>query len=137
MSLFALAGIAVDIAATPHTLRTYPAGAWVDGEWIVGAATETPIRAVMQAPSARDLESLPEGERTEGVVTVWSRTPLNTSDEDDQQGADEVINCRGEAYRIVRVQERAEGGFYRAIARLITHDRGRSVPEPPELPEAG
>lgn len=134
MSLFALAGLAVDLAATPHTLRTYPAGAYVEGEWAQGEAVETPIRAVMQAPSARDLESLPEGERVEGLVTIWSRSPLNTSDEDDARRADEVINARGEAYRLVNVRLRAEAGFYRAIARLITHDRGRSVPESPQLP---
>ncbi|KRE07453.1 hypothetical protein ASE63_22400 [Bosea sp. Root381] len=134
MSLFALAGLAVDIAATPHTLRTWPAGSYVEGKWTQGDGVEAPIRAIMQAPSARDLESLPEGERTEGLVTVWSRTPLNSADEDDRTRADEVMNARGEAYRVVKAQDRAEGGFYRAIARLITHDRGRSVPEPVELP---
>lgn len=134
MTLFALAGLAVDLAATPHTLRTFPLGERVDGRWIAGEASETSIRAVMQAPSARDLESLPEGERTEGLVTIWSRSPLNTSDEDDRKQADEVINCRGEAYRVVRIQERAEAGFYRAIARFVAYDRGRSVPQPPVLP---
>lgn len=134
MSLFALAGLAVDIAATPHTLRTWPAGSYVEGEWAQGEAVEKPIRAVMQAPSANDMRDVPEGQRTEAWVTVWSRAPLNTSDEDDQQGADEVINARGEAYRVVRVQQRTEAGFYRAIARLIKHDRGRSVPQPAELP---
>lgn len=134
MSLFALAGIAVDIAATPHTLRTYPAGSFVEGEWTQGEAVETPIRAVMQAPSTRDLESLPEGERVEGLVTVWSRSPLNTADEDDERRADEIINAAGEAYRVVNARLRSEAGFYRALARLITHDRGRSVPQPPQLP---
>lgn len=134
MTIFALAGLAVDLAASPHVLRTWPAGSYVEGEWTQGEAVETPIRAVMQAPSARDLESLPEGERTEGLVTVWSRAPLNSADEDDRTRADEVVNCLGEAYRVVRVQQRAEAGFYRAIARLIRHDRGRSVPVAPQLP---
>jgi hypothetical protein len=134
VTLFALAGLAVDLAATPHTLRTYPAGSYVEGEWTQGEAIETPIRAVMQAPSTKDLQSLPEGERIEGLVTVWSRSPLNPADEDDGVRSDEVINARGEAYRVVRVLQRAEAGFYRAIARLITHDRGRGVPEPVALP---
>lgn len=134
MSLFALAGLAVDLAATPHTLRTYPAGSYVEGEWTQGTATETPIWATMQAPSARDLESLPEGQRTEGLVTVWSRSQLPTADESARKRPAEVINAAGEAYRIVRVLHRSEANFYRAIARLIRHDRGRSVPEPPQLP---
>lgn len=134
MTLFALAGLAVDLAATPHTLRTNPPGAYIDGEWTQGAVVETPIRAVMQAPSAKDLESLPEGERTEGLVTVWSRSPLNTADEGDATRADEIINAAGEAFRFVRVLHRTEAGFYRAIARLTKYDRGRSVPEPPQLP---
>ena len=134
MSLFALAGLAVDLAATPHTLRTYPPGSYVEGEWIAGAPVETPIRAALQAPSANDLRDVPEGQRTEARVTIWSRSPLNSSDEDDEHGADEGIHARGEAYRVVRVQQRTEAGFYRAIARLITHDRGRSIPVAPELP---
>lgn len=134
MSFFALAGLAVDIAATPHTLRTFPAGSYVEGEWQQAEPVDTPIFAVMQAPSARDLESLPEGERTEGLVTVWSRAPLNVSDEDDKTRADQIINACGEAYRFVSTRLRAEAGFYRAIARLVTHDRGRGVPEPVELP---
>jgi hypothetical protein len=130
MSLFALAGLAVDIAATPHTLRTYPDSAWTDGVFSLGEPVDVPIRAAMQSPSANDMREVPEGERTEAWVTVWSRSPLNTSDEDDQIGADEVVNCRGEAYRVVKVKQRTEAGFYRAIARMIRHDRGRSLSEP-------
>lgn len=131
MTLFGgIAGLAVDMAATPHVLRTYPQSGWSGGQFSLGEAVDVPIRAVMQAPSANDMREVPEGERTEAWVTVWSRSPLNTSDEDDQIGADEILNCRGEAYRIVKVQQRTEAGFYRAIARMIRHDRGRSISEP-------
>lgn len=131
MTLFGgLAGLAVDAMATTHTLRTYPDSGWVDDQFSLGEPVDTTIRAAMQAPSANDLRDVPEAQRTEAWVTVFSRTPLNTSDEDDQQGADEVVNARGEPYRVVRVQQRTEAGFYRAIARLIRHDRGRSVSDP-------
>ncbi|TQI72911.1 hypothetical protein FHT98_0631 [Bosea sp. AK1] len=125
--MFELAGLAVDMMARPCTLRVYPPPTVVKGKATRGEPVETPIRAVIQAPSERDMRDVPEGQRTEAWVTVWSRTPLNTSDEDDQQGADEVINARGEAYRIVRVQDRAEGGFYRAIARLVREHDGRDL----------
>lgn len=130
-----LAAGAVDFMATLHTLRTYPRSGWANGQYSLGDAVETKIKAVMQAPSERDLRDVPEAQRTEAWMTIWSRSPLNTSDEDEQIGADEVINALGEAYRVTKVEKRSDGGFYRAIARLITHDRGRSVQQPPQLPE--
>lgn len=120
------AALAIDAIANPATLKRRAPGAYLEGLWTKGAETQTPIRAAIQAPSERDLRELPEGERTEGTVAIWSRSELRVADEDTGTEADRIIGAGGDTYKIVRVSDRTEAGFYRAIGRL-EHDRGRSV----------
>lgn len=127
MTLFGgIAGLAVDAMARPATLIRRAAGSYVDHDWVPGALTSTPIRAVIQDPKEADIRQLPEGERTEAFVAIWSRSELRTADEATQTEADRVTSEAGDTYKITRVSDRSEGGFYRAIARL-EHDRGRRV----------
>lgn len=117
----------IALMARPATLRRHPAGEWRDnGQFVPGAATPTTIKAVIQAASEKDLRVLPEGERTDGYVTIWSLVELRTADEDAGTVADEVTGPEGEAFRIVKVGYRSEAGFWRCIGRKID-DRGRSL----------
>ena len=127
MTLFGgIAGLAVDAMARPATLIRRAPGSHVNGRWQAGAETSTAIRAVIQDPKEADIRQLPEGERTEAFVAIWSRSELRTSDETAKTEADRVVSEHGDTYKITRVSDRAEGGFHRAIARL-EHARGRSV----------
>lgn len=101
-------------------------GTWSGGRWVVDAPDETPILAVIHASKPEDLETLPEGERTGGEVTIWTETALHTASEDDQTPADVVRAGDGTEYRIIQARRRDEGGFTRAIGRRIV-DRGRSL----------
>lgn len=122
-----LAALPIALMARPATLRRHPAGAWADnGQFVPGAVTATIIQAVIQAASEEDLRILPEGERTDGYVTIWSLSELRTADEDVGTVADEIVGPEGEAFRIVKVGYRSEGGFWRCIGRKID-DRGRSL----------
>lgn len=121
-----LAGFAVDAMARPAILHRPREGAYVNGQWVPGWDAPCAIRAVIQGPTERDIRQLPEGERTESYVTIWTRAVLKTSDEDDAAQADIVESENGQQFKITRVVERTEAGFTRAIARL-THDRGRRV----------
>lgn len=122
-----LAGLAVDAMAGPVTLRRYPPGQYVEGEWSQGAVVTSTIQATLQSPSERDLRSVPEGDRTDAWITVWTRAELQTGDEDSKRLADEIVGADGQIYKVRKVARRDEAGFTRALARLITHDRGRSV----------
>jgi hypothetical protein len=119
------ASIAVGLLARPATLRRFEASQWrANGTFDIGPATETGIDAVVQASSQDDLRVLPEGERTDGYVTVWTLTEIRTSNETSGTTADEIVTETGERFRIVRVGVRPEGGYWRAIARKI-EDHGR------------
>lgn len=122
-------GRAVDRYARPATLRRWATSGWQsNGEFNESAgATETAIMAVIQSPSEKDMRLLPEGERVEAYVTIWTRTALLTSDDTTGGRADEVVGADGTRYRIVRVSSRTEGGFTRAIGRLSRDNNDRSL----------
>jgi hypothetical protein len=120
-------GLAVDAWARQATRVRAAGGSYVDGKWVATGPTSETIRAAIQAPSAADLSQLPEGERTEAHVTVWSRSDLRTADEDAGTEADIITGEDGRSYKIVRLANRSEGAFYRAMARLISDGRGRRV----------
>lgn len=127
MTLFGgLAGLAVDAMARPATLVRAGAGSYVNGKWTPGAPSSTAIRAVIQDPKESDIRQLPEGERTEAFMVIWSRSELRTSDETAKTEADRVTSEDGQTFKITRASARTEAGFYRAIARL-EYDRGRRV----------
>lgn len=122
-----LAALPIAFMARPATLIRHPAGDWADnGQFVPGQPQRTAIRAVIQAASEEDLRILPEGERTDGYVTIWSLNALRTANEDAGTVADEIEGPEGEAFRIIRVGYRSEGGFWRCIGRKID-DRGRSL----------
>lgn len=122
-----IGALPIAMMARPAILRRHPAGEWADnGQFVPGDAAPTTIQAVIQAASEKDLRVLPEGERTDGYVTIWTTSELRTADEDAGTVADEIVGPEGEAFRIVRVGYRPEGGFWRCIGRKID-DRGRSL----------
>jgi hypothetical protein len=123
-----LAGLAVDAMARPATRIRAAVGSYVGGKWQAGGAPiSDQIRAAIRAPSESDIRQLPDGERTEAYVTIWTRADLVTADEDSGRQADEITGEQGQTYKVVRVVERTEAGFTRAIARLVSDGRGRRV----------
>jgi hypothetical protein len=127
MNVMGLASLAIAFVARPAVLIRYPAGVWGgNGRYTEAAATRTDIKAVIQNSTEEDIRVLPEGERTDGYVTIWSSTVLMTADETAGTKADEIETPEGKVYRIVRSGLRAEGGYTRAIGRL-TVDRGRNL----------
>lgn len=84
------------------------------------------ISAVVQAATEQDLRMAPEGERLDGYVTIWTTADLRTADEQCGALADVIETPEGPCYRIYKVAQRTEGGFTRAIGRLV-HDGGRGL----------
>jgi hypothetical protein len=70
---------------------------------------------------------LPEGERIEAYVTIWSREALRASNETTGVRADEITGADGQRYRVVRSVHRNEASFTRAIGRLVNDDAERGL----------
>lgn len=128
-------GIAIDLLKRPAKRRRFTsAGFAANGAYDEAAGlAETDIDAVIQpfaadstAENKMDLRSVPEGERVEDYVIVWTKADIRASNETTGVAADEIDALDGRVFKIVSLTTRVEGGFKRAIAGLI-HDRGRSL----------
>lgn len=129
MPVLASAGRAVDRFASPVSLRRWSATGWQSNGVFneTTGVTTTQIMAVIQAPSAQDMRLLPEGERVEAYVTIWSREALRASNEATGIRADEITGADGRRYRVVRIAHRNEASFTRAIGRLVNDDAERGL----------
>ena len=73
-----------------------------DGEFVPGAATSTAITGSFQPfPSAR-LQTLPEGERQQGQLEIYTRSELRTADQHAGTSADRVVYA-GVTYEVREV----------------------------------
>lgn len=85
------------------TLRTFAAGARdALGEYVEGAASDSIIKASIQALNGRDLQSLPEGERQKDWQKVYTLATLKTASQYDRTGADHII-VDGISYEVQQV----------------------------------
>ena len=76
---------------TNVTLKRYAAGAYTNGRWAAGTATESTIIASIQPAKSSELERLPEGLRTKGVREVYTEIPLQTANEKTGVPADRIV----------------------------------------------
>jgi hypothetical protein len=84
------------LGAEAVTLRRFAAGSrGTDGRFAPGATTDTTIYASMQPVSGRDLQRLPEGER--------SRTALQTAEAGGLLLSDRIV-YGGRVYEVFQVQ---------------------------------
>lgn len=73
-----------------------------DGVWVDGAATSTPFTGSFQPfPGAR-LQTLPEGERQQGQLELYTRAELRTADQHAGTSADQVV-YKGVTYEVREV----------------------------------
>jgi hypothetical protein len=128
MSVLSGAALAIDLFVAPVNLTRFTASGWSNGQFNEDASPSTiPVMAVIQAPSERDMRLLPEGERIEAYVVIWSRSEMRVADEATGIRADIVTGHDGATYRLVRMINRAEAGYYRAIARKEVVNAGRHL----------
>jgi hypothetical protein len=116
---------AIDYFAKEYTLRRSAAGSYVSGRHVDGEHTDTAIMAAVFAPSSQDVFELAEGQRTNVVWTIWTRSELRAVDEDTQTEADMIL-VNGDWFQVFKLWPRTEGDYFKA---LLERDvaRGRSV----------
>ena len=102
----------------PITITRVAAGAYVNGEWVNGADSQIPIKAVVQNAQPDDLILLPEGTRSTEAVQIHTVTAIKTVSEVGATDADTFL-YDGDTYRIYDVFKRKIGNYYKAIAIRI------------------
>lgn len=113
--MLGMSALAIDLLARPARRIRRSGGAYdADGRWVGGAESLTDVMAVIQPVDPDDLQALPEGERSEASKAVWTRTELRTAREDAHEA--DIVEADGARWKILAVFDRAEGGWYKAIA---------------------
>lgn len=95
------------VVLVPKTIGGYDN----DGKWIEGPGVPINIKAVIQP--AKDGEQLIDernGSRSEIKLNLWTRTTINVDDK---------VTYRGSDYRVMKVLDRLEGGFFKASLGML------------------
>lgn len=89
-----------DTAQVRTVERTEP-GSYVDGIYQEGSKTTFKALISIQQPTPKQLEILPEGERSRDVMLFISNKPLRTTEDKDGTIADIIIS-KGRRYKIIQ-----------------------------------
>lgn len=102
------------------TLERRAAGAFVNGTWVAGSLTTSSISAAVQPAGVRDLLKLPEGERTEETIAIFTIAPLIVSEVAGAQEGDRII-YQGRTYRVRAIDDWSpHANYVRAIATRVS-----------------
>lgn len=82
------------------TVERTSSGAYVDGIYQKGSTSTFKTLASVQQPTPKQLEILPEGEKSKDVKLFISKKPLRTTIDDEQLIADIVI-YKSVRYKII------------------------------------
>ena len=107
----------VDSFAEAVTLRRYAASTWAKGKATAGAATDTTIRGVVQPINARELDRLPEGERSRARLVLWTTTSVRTTTDVDGLPGDQVV-YGGTVYDCGSLRDWSQHGQFDRVALL-------------------
>jgi len=90
------------------------AGQVINGRHVRAEPRTFKGQGAVQNSDADTIAMLPEGVRTDDVITIWTTTELRTA-EDDKHEADKVT-VRGVVWEVQQVKTwQREGNFFRAV----------------------
>ena len=108
----ALRGITESVSVT-----RIAAGSRTLGRWTDGSTSVITIDACVQPATDEDMQRLPEGQRIEETISIFTTTELKTVSVDGQTPADRV-SYDGEVYEVQSVTPWSEvGGYYHVLAK--------------------
>jgi hypothetical protein len=115
--LFSIAEIVndLDFAQTFAIIRSQD-GAFVKGVW-VDQTVNINSYGVIQPATSKDIEMLPEGDRNSETFMFHSSSPMYETHSDTvQSGLSDLLVWRGNKYRIMKVTEFQDFGYWQALA---------------------
>lgn len=97
------------------SLRRRAAGSYVNGVYVSGAETVTPMDAVVQHAQPKDLKQLPENERSSEAIVLFTVNRLQTGTPATFEA--DRIDWDGRRWKVVLVEDWTDQAVYaRAIA---------------------
>lgn len=90
------------------------------GAFVLGGYKDTkqfiPNFGIIQQADGKDISMIPEGDRVDGMISFWSVYQLFES---NAKGVSDIICWHGARYRIMKVADRSDFGYYKAIATRL------------------
>ncbi len=106
--------------AMPHTVRRATGARTVgaDGFATAPGTQNLTLQLVITPATGRDMQQLPEGQRTEATIAVLSASELKTADVATGCPADQILRG-GDYWLVVSVEHWEQGNYYRALAQRM------------------
>lgn len=102
-----------------YTVTRRAAGTYVDGVLVLGSSSTFTIDACVQPATGRQIRVLPEGQRSDETIAIWTTTALRTR---DAAGAADEISYKGVTFVVANVKQweafggDASGDHYEVLA---------------------
>lgn len=96
-----------------NALSSYSAS----GKWVDANSTVVNILGAVVNLSAKEVQQLPEAERAEGMVALYTEDAVYPTDDEAAQFSD-ILEWQGNDYRLIKVYNREQGIFNKAICGL-------------------
>jgi hypothetical protein len=116
-----LSGVISSLASGTYTVTRYGAGSYTNGRWADGATSSFTIKALIYPAvrpfAGREVEHLPEGQRSQEAIEIFTSTALRTGEGAGGVGAD-VVSYNGKSFFIESVEYwNGTGNFYKCVGR--------------------
>jgi hypothetical protein len=110
---------APDLAQVFTVLRS--TGAFVGGVW-TSQTTSIQLQGTISSASESEIEMIPQGDVVHELRVFYSDQPIFKTQEGigSPGGSSDVIVWRGQQYRILRVAQYQDYGYYRAIGTRLS-----------------
>jgi hypothetical protein len=89
-------------------------GSFVAGRF-VSKSTEVPLYGSVQVADPKTLEQVPEADRVTGAIAVYTASPIYETRTGDNEGLSDLILHKGKQYRLAKVWDRSNFGFFKAV----------------------
>lgn len=110
---------------TTYTVKRRNAGSYVGGHWQPAGTTEFEIIASIQPLRGKEMELLPEGERSKERVRIYTKSGLQQTIEKLAIKGD-LVSYKGREYEVKSIEEwefsRDGLAHFKAIAVLVEDD---------------
>lgn len=108
--------------AKEYNIHRSSGGNFDEGGWIENAETIIPVIGPIFPTNSKDLLQVPEGDRITGTQTFYSTIQLFETENKEVKRTSDKLEWKGELYKIIKMLDYSDYGYYKAIATRITGD---------------
>ncbi len=97
-------------------------GSWVQGRFVETNSIPITFYGVILPATTKQINQLPEGDRTSGIMAFYSPREMFVTHKDNGQGyagTSDQIERRGDNYKILQVKPYGDYGYFVALGTMM------------------